>query len=185
MKRLNRPLALALLAAASLTVLSACATPTPYQPAMATGATRDRGYSETRLEENRYRLKFSGNDMTGRDTVENYLLYRAAELTLSSGFDWFEIVSRGTDEKRRTVTYNDPFYDGLSWRFYGRNRWSRWGAWGSDFGMDTFEYTRYEAVAEIVMHKGPKPDSNPAAYDARAIKSSLEPRIVRPAAPRQ
>lgn len=180
MKCLNRPVAMALLAAVSLTVLSACATPTPYQPAIATGATRDRGYSETRLEENRYRLTFSGNDMTGRETVENYLLYRAAELTLGAGYDWFEIVNRGTDEKRRAVTYRDPFYDNLSWRFYGRNRWSRWGAWGSDFDMDTVEYTRYEATAEIVMHKGAKSESNPAAYDARSIQSSLESGIVRP-----
>ncbi|MFT4074774.1 MAG: hypothetical protein QM647_04515 [Asticcacaulis sp.] len=177
MKRLS----LCLLAAASLTILSACATPTPYQPVSpTTSAAAQRGYSETRIEENRYRLSFSGNEMTKRETVENYMLYRAAELTLESGNDWFEVVSRDTDEKQRATTFDDPFMSSFSWRFYNRNRWSRWGAFGADWGSDTVVYSRYEATAEILMHKGPKPDGNANAYDARAVKANLESKIVRP-----
>lgn len=181
-----RILSTALIAAASLTLLSACATPTPYQPADLTRSTPGRsapGYAETRLEENRYRLGFAGNDLTSRETVENYMLYRAAELTLDAGYDWFEIVNRGTDEKTRTVgPMRDPFMSGLSWRFYRGSRWSAWGAWGDPWGgdFDTVQYTRYEATAEIVMHKGEKPDS-PNAYDARTLRGNLDSRIVRPA----
>lgn len=181
MKPMNRRVALMLMAGAGLTVLSACATPTPYQPAVTNvSPDRQRGYTETRLEQDRYRISFSGNDMTRRETVEDYLLYRSAELTLDAGYDWFEIVSRNTDEKRRATTFNDPFMDSFSWRFYRRNRWSSWGAWGNDF--DTVEYTRYEATAEILMHKGPKPEGNPNAYDARAVRGNLDSRIVRPTA---
>lgn len=183
MKRLNHKLGLCLLAAVSLTVLSACATPTPYQPVAVTDSpSRQRGYSEVRIEENRYRLSFAGNDMTKRETVENYLLYRAAEVTISSGYDWFEVISRNTDEKKRATTFDDPYMNRFSWRFYGRSRWSRWGAFGADWGTDTVIYSRYEATAEILMHKGAKPDSDPNAYDARAVRANLEPTIIRPGA---
>ncbi|MEI9905187.1 MAG: hypothetical protein WDN06_15415 [Asticcacaulis sp.] len=112
-----KTLTLALMAAASLTLLSACATPTPYQAALTTHG-YNPGYSDTKLEDNRYRLSFAGNDLTKRETVENYLLYRAAELTLDSGYDWFEVVNRGTDEKTHTVS--DPMVDSFSWRFLSR-----------------------------------------------------------------
>ncbi len=171
------------LAVATLGLLSACATPTPYGPATGTSSYRP-GYTDTRIEEGRYRLSFAGNDLTPRETVENYLLYHAAELTLANGYDWFEIVTRGTDEKKRTVsTYNDPFMDSLSWRFYRGSRWGAWGMWGmDDWNRESFEYTRYEASAEIVMHKGTKPEGQNNAYDARSVKDSLESKVVRPVA---
>ncbi|MGA9658925.1 MAG: hypothetical protein WBQ60_07485 [Asticcacaulis sp.] len=179
------PLKIIVLAAASLTLLSACATPTPYQPAVTTvSPDRQRGYSETRIENDRYRLSFSGNDLTRRDTVENYLLYRAAEVTVEAGYDWFEVIHRDTDESTRTTLYSDPM-DSFSWRFYGRSRWSPWGrfgsAFGTDFGTEAIVHKRYEASAEIILHKGNKPMDNPTAYDARAVRANLEPRIVRPA----
>lgn len=168
---------LILAAAATLTLLSACATPTPYAPAAAT-AGYNPGYSDQRLEDNRYRITFAGNDETRRETVENYLLYHAAELTLNSGYDWFQVVNRGTDQKTRTV--DDPM-DSFSWRFYRGNRWGAWG-WGwDDMDRDSIQYTRYEASAEIVMNKGAKPD-DPNAYDAHSVKANLESSIVRPAA---
>ena len=68
-------------------LLAGCAVPTPYQP-----ATKGYGYSEQQLESNRYRVTFSGNSVTPRDTVQNYLLYRAAEVTRESGHDYFTVV---------------------------------------------------------------------------------------------
>jgi hypothetical protein len=173
----------AVAAIAALSLLSACATPTPYQPAA--GASKSsRGYTDTRIEDGRYRLSFSGNDLTSRETVENYMLFRAAELTLQEGYDWFEVIDRGTDQKTRTVTTwdNDPFYGGLSWRFYRGGRWGRWGYYGgfSDWDRETYQTTRYEATAEILMHKGAKPDGQANAYDARSVVANLEGKIIRP-----
>lgn len=66
-----------LLAAAAITTalgLAACQNgPTPYQP----GAGNDRGYAESKIENDRYRVSFKGNARTGRETVENYLTFRA------------------------------------------------------------------------------------------------------------
>ncbi len=39
------------------------------------------GYSDERLADNRFRVTFSGNSATARETVENFLLLRAAEVT--------------------------------------------------------------------------------------------------------
>ena len=61
---------LAVAVVASATALGACSSgPTPYQPA----AGYDRGYTEQKIENERYRISFKGNSMTERDTVENYL----------------------------------------------------------------------------------------------------------------
>ena len=85
------PISLPLVAALGL-VLAACAgKPTPYQPAQG-----GFGYSEQQTEENRYRVSFAGNSATSRQTVEDYLLYRAAELTVQTGHDWFQVVDRNT-----------------------------------------------------------------------------------------
>ena len=74
--------------------------PARRSDALPAAAGYDRGYSEQKIENERYRISFKGNSMTGRETVENYLLFRAAELTLQTGYDTFTIVNRDTDKDR-------------------------------------------------------------------------------------
>ncbi len=100
---LKRSGAIAAIAAAGL-ALGSCMTATPYQPAVGTGSYRT-GYSDEAIESDRFRVSFAGNSLTSRETVERYLLYRAAELTLQKGFDHFVLVSRDTETK--TNTYVD------------------------------------------------------------------------------
>lgn len=168
--------------------LCACATPTPYQP-IGTGSERG-GYSEARIETDRYRVSFSGNSMTSRETVETYLLFRAAELTLERGYDWFVMADRDTE--RRTRTYIDrPFspgpwgFWGPRWRYYGRGfGWRTWDPfWGDPFwdrDIDVRTVDRYEAMAEIVMGRGPRPANDVRSFDARAVTENLRTRIVLP-----
>lgn len=170
---LKRILAVSVVAAA--TALAGCTSgPTPYQPA----AGYDRGYSEQKIENERYRISFKGNSMTERDTVENYLLFRAAELTLQSGYDSFTIVNRDTDKDSRTRVTGG--YSRFSYMYFS----PRWGwvhswdpFWASPARYD--EVTSYEAFAEIVMKRGPKGD-DPSAFDARQVSQNLGPQIVRP-----
>ena len=97
---------LAMTVAAGL-ALAACATATPYQPAGLNG--QRGGYAEQRLENNRFRVSFSGNSVTSREQVEMGLLLRSAELTAESGYDWFATVNRATDRDTRFVGTPDPF----------------------------------------------------------------------------
>ena len=181
-----------LLAAVAALALSACATATPYQPVGSSGASG--GYAEQRLETDRYRVSFSGNSVTSREQVEMGLLLRAAELTTESGFDWFATVNRATDRDTRLVGTPDPFYDrfgygrfgrggywGPSWRYYQRGAWSSWNDpfWGrNDF--DVRQIDRFEATSEIIMGRGPKPASDPNAFDARDVIQNLGGRVTRP-----
>jgi hypothetical protein len=175
-------------------LVAACTTATPYQPNIA-GQKVSGGYSELRVEDNRYRVTFAGNSLTSRQTVEGYLLYRAAELTVEQGFDWFAIVDRNTDVDRRTYVDSDPFFSPWygpgygywrpSWRYYGGGYgWRSWDPyWGSPFWGDSIDVrtvTKFEASAEVIMHRGAKPADDPRAFDARAVVTNLGPRIVRP-----
>lgn len=166
---------------AGLSFLAGCATPTPYQAA----GESQWGFQESQIESNRFRVSFSGNSLTDRETVETYFLFRAAELTLEQGYDHFIIVQRATDEDTRIIGSGaDPFYRpgfGLYYNYFH----PRWGWHG---GRDPFwndvdyrEITRYEASAEIVLGHGAKPDDS-NAFDARDVMSNLSGRIVRPGA---
>lgn len=117
-----------LLLAASVAVLSACATSTPYQAASKPGGFD--GFSQTMIENDRARVTFGGNSLTDRETVENYLLYRAAELAVERGFETFTLNERETEEKtRRNVSpaYGGGLYDPyFNYSFYRPSYgWSR------------------------------------------------------------
>ncbi len=181
-------LGLCALAAAGL---GACGGATPYQPAAQPGrnAPSGYGYSEQRLEQDRFVVTFSGNSMTSRQTVETYLLFRAAEVTVQNNYDWFLTTQRGTDRRTRTVVdraygigpypYWTPY-----WRYGGaRYGWRSWDPYlGDPFwdsGVDVRTIDRYEASAEIVMGTGPRPD-DPRAFMARDVLASLQGRIEMP-----
>jgi len=169
--------------------LSACMTATPYAPATGTGEYRT-GYWEEQIEPERFRVTFAGNSLTSRETVERYLLYRAAQLTLERGFDHFTLVDRDT-EKHTSTRIDRPFgpgpygFWGPSWRYYGRGfGWRSWDPfWGDPFWdreIDVRTVERYEATAEIVMGHGPKPATELRAFNARAVVDSIGPSIQRP-----
>jgi hypothetical protein len=179
-----RSLFRAALAALLLAGLGACATTTPYQPAARAGA---EGFAETRLEPNRYALTFAGNTSTPRESVENAALYRAAELTLAAGFEHFILASRATDADTRTVSFGPRSRSAFDyWGYDPRFGWRPFASpfWRDPFGddFDSRTLTRFKARLEFVMAKGPKPADNPQAFDAAAIKQSLDSAIVRPVA---
>lgn len=181
-------------ALAGATLLAACAGPTPYRPATGSGFNRT-GFTDQQIEQNRFVVTFAGNSYTDRETVERYLLFRAAELTLDRGYDYFVVAERDTDKQQRTYTtpgiggWGGPYGGfagfgawGPSWRYYGRGfGWRSWDPfwgdpfWGNNFDVRTVE--RYEAIAEIVVGRGPKPASNVRAFDARDVVSRLGPTI--------
>lgn len=178
--------------ATALVLLGACATPTPYQQATESG----QGYSEQKIEANRFMVEFSGNSLTDRKTVETYLLYRAAELTRLNGYDYFEVVRRETDADSKLVgkgfpTYS-PYYDHffIDYAYYGphaayfydpfrpRSRFYD-PFWGGP--QEYREVTKYVASAEIILGKGEKPD-DAAYFNAEEVMLNLASAIVYPQA---
>ena len=61
--------------------LAGCMTATPYAPRLEGQAT---GYTDRALAQNRYRITFTGNTATPRETVESYLLLRATTSIIGS-----------------------------------------------------------------------------------------------------
>lgn len=176
----------------TLLALGACATATPYQRAVK-GAAISGGYSEERLAADRFRVVFSGNSLTRRDTVERYLLYRAAELTLAEGFDGFTLDTRSTDRTVRSYIEPDPFggpdyrfgYWHPYWSYYGRGiGWRHWSPyWGDPFWSDHVDVRtveRFDASADITLLKAPLPQGDRRLIDARGVIADLGPKIQRP-----
>lgn len=150
--------------------LAACATATPYQP-----VAEGYGYSEQQLESNRYRVRFTGNSETPREAVENYLMYRAAELTLQNGYGYFVVAARDTEGEpgRGSGT-------GFSIGFGSGGHGS-----GVGIGLGTViggGGERTLAQMDILVFKGSKPAADRNAFDAREVLNNLEPAIRRPAA---
>lgn len=189
---MKRPLLAVLAAGALMGGLSACVTATPYQPLNPADASAG-GYRDVKLDSNHWRVTFAGNTSTSRETVERYLLYRAAELTAAQGFDWF--VQNDKHTQQTSEVYVPPSYYGFGygygWRPYWRVHRGRyyggyyggfggWGPWGWDdpWGPGFVEqWDRYEVSAEIMMGHGPKPAQ---ALDAHEVMANLGPTIVRP-----
>lgn len=184
-------------AVCSLALLAAaCATPTPYQPYVPEATSRIHGgYSSQRLAEERYVVRFHGNELTSRDRVENYMLYRAAELALDQGYDGFRIIDRHTEQDIRT--YNQPdtdyrpyFGTGYGywrphWRYYQQGLgWDVWHPeWDDHFWYDRVDSSRiesFEAEALIELLRGPLPADQPGSFDARRVVADLGPGIKRP-----
>ena len=182
-------------------ILSACVSATPYQPA---GEENRYGFSEQRVEENRYRITFRGNSSTQRETVENSLLFRAAELTIQEGFDYFLVIENDTEVNStfRTSGFNSGFNRGFGRRGFGRGFgpafYGRYGfgrsfrrgysfpyyangfGWGGGFNGHTREITRYSAIAFVAMFNGEKPNDDANAFDARDVLTNLENVVLGP-----
>ncbi len=144
-------------------------TPTPYQP-----SSDGYGYFEQRIEANRYRVGFVGNSATSREQVANYALFRAAEVTVKAGGDYFKIV------KEDSETQPQSFGGGPSVGFGLGTGGSNVGVGVSTIlggGRGSYNYARY---LDIVTYKGDKPADDPNAYSAWEVIDRLKPAVTAP-----
>lgn len=158
------------LAAAAVAWLASCAGgETPYRPAQ-----RGEGYSEQQVGPGRYRVMFVGNTVTDQQTVESYMLYRAAELTLKAGREHFTLVESDVEQitservifegpAGRSASDGDRVLDGGNFHGYAR------------------PVHRYRAVALIEMsgRDGAVPDGE-RRFDAREVISRLGGKVGKP-----
>jgi hypothetical protein len=161
--------AIALLATLAL---SACATPIVYMPASSRSAV---GFSEYRIEADRYRVTFTGGNGAPEGQVADYALLRAAELTLREGYDWFRVVDRETDVRGD----NGPRVSvGGGSASFGRR--SSIGV-GLGVGFDLNGGPALSRTIEVMLGRG-EPPRERGAYDARDVVRSIGPRARGPGA---
>lgn len=157
-----------LLAAAAL-ALAGCQTLGPYGPAMAPNG---QGFTEQRIETNRYRVTYRG--VGDPRPVADFALLRAADLTLETGYDWFEVTSRYVDGRQDSAGGFRPSF-GVG---YGSSRYrSPYGGFSSSgvgvgVGLNFSGPSATSTTLEVFMGRGEPPD-RAEAYDAREVQRHL------------
>lgn len=146
--------------------LTACASaPTPFAPA--TGPNQ-LGYSELKIETNRYRVVYHGTDHPGVP-AEDLALLRAADLTLAQGYDWFRVANRSAtrDSSGSMVSFGT-----------GGAEFGRHSAIGLGLGtsFDIGGSPLRSVALEVVMEKG-TPPHEPDAYDAHDAAKTIRARL--------
>jgi hypothetical protein len=112
------------------------------------------GYASTRLGSDTFNVIFQGNAFTPWSTAEFYALYRGAEVTVESGYEYFVVVGgAGGAPLTPSTLQTSPVPD----------------------GRDT-DYPRVSLV--IRAFPGPKPSAD--AFNARDVLRDLGPSIKRP-----
>ncbi len=149
--------------------LAGCASgPTPYQPAGEAGY----GFNDLQIESNRFRVSFEGNYQTPLATVQNYLLYHAAEVTKRTHNDYFIDVSQHIDTSTdyQTSYIGGPAWGGPGWGggWYGGG----WGGFGGVVTADAHARSRYAALMDIQLFSGKKPLDNLGPLVKRAAAGS-------------
>lgn len=154
---------LVLLSLAAL--LAACApTPTVYGPAAASPS--GVGYSELRIENDRWRVSYIGRPGASAQEVEALALRRAGEIALMNGYEWFTLA----DQRIETAGgRQDPVRvsGGLG------QTWGSGGFSGTSLGigisLSPGQSQRAVARLEILTGRGePRPEG---AFDAAAVST--------------
>jgi hypothetical protein len=139
-----------------------CSTPSDFRPRPPGGAV---GYNDLQLTANQYRVSFSGSSGSTRDQVENYLLQRAAEITLQAGYTHFVLTSRDIERN----AYYQPEYP------VGSSLYYPYGVYWSNYYWTGNAWTTYSAYADITMLKSDEASNNPQAIDAISLLRRLLP----------
>lgn len=144
---------------------------------------------------NRFRLTVTGHSFSGREAIEKYLAYRAAQQTLDQKAGWFSFVeTRGKGDtapksKRDPAGMRYSFrmaYFRPVWRYKiaGSPSWKSWSPFsGAAFfadGIDPKNVADYSVTADIALQKGPYEDDNPLAFDAGALSDFLVSQVDPP-----
>ena len=157
-------------------VLCACAT--PYGEMGLLG-----GVSATQIDANTLQIAARGNAYIGSDTIQRYVLLRAAEETAQRGFDLFLIVSS------KDATQSGTFYSPGSSTSSTTGQVTNFG--GGFTNLNATTQTTYSPGAAIPfvfpgedvlvkMFKGEKPvDAPPNLYKASEVIQYVGPTVKR------
>jgi len=154
--------------------ISACET--AYHPTGEYGGFPHGGYSSTTINSNTVIVNFDAA-LTPQSTINNYVLYRAAKITIESGYDYFVVVSTSTNHTN--VHINEQITDvqtqppKLFNSYYQDTQYQSYQTSKSKFHHcpcpSTYTLTdklsSKRSTAVIKMYKGPIPPGMPNAYD--------------------
>jgi len=140
------------------------------------------GYSDSRLTENTAVVRFNGDNETSFRQAHNDVLYRAAQITLDDGYDYFIVTSMTgvpVDVNVKTShSYGNYVTDPPKlYTTYYRSTTYKSSSYSASPMMDCENCQRkmHGVVAVIQMFQGQKPAGSPLAYDARDVIAHIGP----------
>ncbi|WP_423946099.1 CC0125/CC1285 family lipoprotein [Candidatus Binatus sp.] len=159
-------------AALAISALSSCAT--PYQAKGFRG-----GYSDIRIDSNTSMVSYRANAYTDRQTVQSYLLYRCAQVTVGDGYDYFVLTSGDTEARHGAISTPSTYSSTTTASAFasGNSAFGNAQTFGTVNPGQTITYTKYVASAVIRMFKGKRPPDDPLAYDAHEVIQYMRPNI--------
>ncbi len=141
-------------------LVTGCAT--TYQSMGFTG-----GFDEKNLEDNIWRITFSGNGYATRETVQTYWVYHCSEVALKNGFEGFEILSH--IQLTKNITPEEYFSSSSPYKKSGGYVY---------VPMYIEESYKPHIEADIRLLKSPFESNPPKVFDANELKTALEPIVM-------
>lgn len=156
-----------------LVILISClatACTTPYQSYGFTG-----GYSDSHIDENTFSVNVETNGFTSKQTTFLYALYRAAELTVENGFDYFIVIN--SNQSTNSMAMISPGYStsNTTINSYGSRAYGTTTTTSSPSIISNVEFP--VMTLTIKSFKGAKPGDSSSAYDARSVMKHLASKI--------
>ena len=163
-------------------MLGACATTPLYKPQTSSAGS---GYSEQQIDQNQYRVTFTGKRTTSRTKVEDGLILRAAEVTTAAGYSHFIVDDRDVTREGDRF-YRDPWDYNYGPRFafsygFGAGRYGLYDPFGYRWGFyDRFDDSRYVASADIALLTPEQAANEVRAINAKEVIAKLGPDFAPP-----
>ena len=152
-----------LIAVGLISLVVGCAT--NYKDSGLTG-----GYTETRLDENIWTVRFRSNAYTGRQKTADFCMLRCAELCIENGFNYFVIASADSDTSISTHTTPSTSY--TTGNAYTSGNMTFGNATTTTYGGDSYTMSKPSNSNTIVCFKE-KPEGTGIAYSAKFVTDSI------------
>jgi hypothetical protein len=149
-------------------LLSACAT--PYGKYGIAG-----GYTDSRIDENTFSISVDTNGFTSQQTTSMQALYRAAELTVENGFDYFFIANGANNSTSMAMAMPGSSTSNTTVNAYGSTAYARTTTTSTPTTVMPVVFPNSTLI--IKSFKGAKPEGAPNAYDARSVMKYLGPQL--------
>ena len=149
-------------------LLTACAT--PYGKYGIAG-----GYTDSRIDENTFSISVDTNGFTSQQTTSMHGLYRAAELTVENGFDYFVIIGGSNGATSMAMVIPGASTSNTTVNVSGSTAYGRTTTTTAPTTVVPMAFPN--STLTIKSFKGSKPDGVSNAYDARAVMKYLGPQI--------
>lgn len=140
------------------------------------------GYDDTPIDSTTYHVMFYGNGNTNSELVDRYALYRAAELTVSKGYDYFVVIDAQHDKNSYTSVNTGPEMSHTEMSDQVDPMTGKLvpvATTTTTQDVYTSTTTTHSTFKTIRMFKGARPAENANAYDAKSMLSVMGPSIQR------